>query len=160
MVTDHTGVIATTLPPASLPTAVNCCVVFTCRSAGFGVTVIVASAPLVTFTVAVPKIVPLVARTVLGNDPAVEPAVKTPLPETMVPPPFVTDQTGVIATTLPCASLPTAVKVCCALIAIVAGLGVTVIVASGPAVTVTVAVAVMPVQVIVMVAVPGVAPAV
>ena len=39
----QTGVIATTLPPATLPTAVNCCCAPTAMVAGLGVTVMVAS---------------------------------------------------------------------------------------------------------------------
>src|SRR6476619_7058935 len=94
----------------------------------------------VTVTVAEPKIVPLVARTVLLNVPVTPPAVNKPLPALMTPPPFTTDHTGVIATTLPPASLPTAVNCCGVLIASVTGFGVTVIVASGPGVTMAVAV--------------------
>src|ERR1700694_25031 len=139
LVTDQTGVIATTLPPASLPTAVNCCVAFVCTVAGFGVTVMVASAP-VPMTVALPETEPLVATTVLGNVPDAPPAVKRPVPATMLPPPAATVQTGVIGTMLPPASLPTAVNCCWAPGASVAGFGVTVIVASGPTVTMTVAV--------------------
>ena len=37
--TDQAGVIGTTLPLASRPTAVNCCVPLTTRVTGFGVTV-------------------------------------------------------------------------------------------------------------------------
>jgi hypothetical protein len=98
-------------------------------------------------TVAVPKIVPLVARTVFENVPVVVPAVNNPDAALMVPPPAVTDHTGVIGTTLPCASRPTAVNCCVVLMGSVAGLGATVIVASGPAMTVTVADAVIPRQV-------------
>jgi hypothetical protein len=94
-------------------------------------------------TVAVPNIEPLVARTVLLNVPVAPPAVNNPVLALMVPPPAVTDQTGVIATTLPCASLPTAVNCCVVLMGSV-GFGVTVIVASGPATTVTVADASIP----------------
>jgi hypothetical protein len=145
--TDHTGVIATTLPPASLPTAVNCCCVLIPSVTGFGVTVIVASGPGVTIAVAVPKMDPLVALTVFGNVPAVVPAVNNPVAALMVPPPAVTDHTGVIATTFPFASRPTAVYCWVPLIGIVPGFGVTVIVASGPATTVTVAEADIPRQV-------------
>jgi len=59
---------------------------------------------------------PLVARTVLGKLPAVPPAVKRPEPALIAPPPFVTVHTGVIGTTLPPASLPTAVNCCVVLI--------------------------------------------
>jgi hypothetical protein len=112
--------------------------------------------------VAVPKMVPLVARTVLANVPATVPAVKSPLLALMVPPPFVTDQTGVIVTTLLLASRPTAVYCWVPLIGIVPGLGVTVIVASGPAVTMIVAEADTPLHVTttVLVNVPAVVPAV
>src|ERR1700693_3873896 len=50
-----------------------------------------------TVTVAVPKIVPLVALTVLGNVPVVLPAVKRPEAATMVPGGLTVVQTGVIA---------------------------------------------------------------
>jgi hypothetical protein len=134
----------------------------TCRFAGFGVTVIVASAPAFTMTVAVPKIEPLVALTVLVNVPAAPPAVNAPVLALIDPPPAVTDQTGVIATTLLLASLPTAVNVCKPPGVSVAGFGVTVIVASGPAVTITVANDVIPLHVTdtVLVKVPAVVPAV
>src|SRR5450759_2713300 len=147
--TDQTrgGGIGTTLPPASLPTAANCCVVLMASVSGFGVTVIVKSGPAITMAVAVPKIVPLVARTVLVNVPVTAPAVKRPEPALMAPPPAVTDQTGVIATTLPFASRPTAVYCRVVLMGIVPGFGVTVIVKSGPEDTMIVAVTVMPLQV-------------
>src|ERR1019366_1824847 len=101
--------------------------------------VIVASGPAVTVTVAVPEIAPLVAVTVLVNVPGVVPGVNTPV-ALNVPHLATPDQVGVIATTLPLASLPTAVNCCVALMSSVVGVGVTVMVASGPAVTVTVAV--------------------
>src|ERR1035437_533331 len=132
--TVQVGVIATTLPPASLPAAVNCCVALMAIVAGFGVIVITASAPGVTVTVAVPEMVPLVAVTVLANVPAVVPAVKTPVVP-IVPPLATTAQVGVIATTLPPASVPAAVNGCVALMAIVAGFGVIVITARAPGVT-------------------------
>src|SRR5450756_1035753 len=135
--TDQTrgGGIGTTLPPASLPTAANCCVVLMASVSGFGVTVIVKSGPAITVTVAVPKIAPWVALTVLANVPIVLPAVKKPV-ALMLPGGLTVDQTGVIATTLPFASLPTAVNCCVPPMTSVAGFGVTVIVKSGPAVTV------------------------
>ena len=70
---------------------------------------------------------------------------KLPVP-LMVPPLATTDHVGVIATTLPLASLPVATNCCVPLTAIVTGLGVTVIVANGPALltTATEAVAVRP----------------
>src|SRR2546423_2970209 len=101
----------------------------------------------VTVTVAVPKILPLVARTVLLKVPVAPPAVNSPVAALMVPPPAVTDHTGVMATTLPVASLPTAVYCWVVLIGSVTGFGVTVMVASGPATTVTVADAAIPRQV-------------
>jgi hypothetical protein len=115
----------------------------------------------ITVTVAVPKIAPLVARTLFGNVPVVFPAVKRPEAATMVPGGLTVDQTGVIVTTLPLASLPTAVN-CCVAPTRSVGFGVTVIVASGPAVTMTVAVAETPLQVTttVLVYVPGTVPAV
>ena len=63
-------------------------------------------------TVAKPAIVPIVARTVFVKVPAVVPAVNRPVAALIVPPPATTDQSGVIATTLPLASLPTAVNCC------------------------------------------------
>src|ERR1019366_9234533 len=139
--TDHTGVRATTLPLASLPMAVNCCVRLTFSETGFGVTVIVASAPTATFTVAKPEMPPLVACTVLVYVPDTVPAVKRPVPLLMLPAvAFTTDQMGVNWTMLPTASLPTAVKVCRPPVARLLGFGLTVIDASGPAITVTVAV--------------------
>jgi hypothetical protein len=154
--------MGTVLPPASLPEAVYVSDVLTCMVPGFGVTTIEASGPAVTMAVAVPKIVPLVARTVLVNVPVTAPAVKRPDAALMVPPPAVTDQTGVIATTLPFASLPTAVYCRVVLMGMVPGFGVTVIVASAPGVTMTVAVTVIPLQVTatVLVNVPAVVPAV
>src|SRR5450759_1468777 len=121
-----------------------------------------AAAPAVTMAVAVPKIAPLVARTVLVNVPATAPAVKRPEAALMAPPPAVTDQTGVIATTLPLASRPTAVYCRVVLMGMVPGFGVTVIVASTPGVTMTVAVTVIPLQVTdtVLVNVPATVPAV
>ncbi len=123
-------------------------------------TVIDASAPAVTVTVAVPKIEPDVALTLFAKVPGVSPAVKSPVLALMVPGGLVVDQTGVMATTFPNASLPTAVNCCWVRIASVTGFGVTVIVASGPTVTVIVAVAVKPPHVTVTVLVPGVVGAV
>src|SRR5688572_4175642 len=144
--TDQTGVMPIGLPLASLPTAVNCWFVLISTDAGFGVTMMVTTvgAGGVTMTVAVPEMAPLVARTVFVNVPAVVPAVNAPLPAIIAPPPATTDHVGVIATTLPIASLPTAVNVCAPPNARVAGFGLTTIVANAPAVTFTVAVAVMP----------------
>jgi hypothetical protein len=119
----------------------------------------------VTIAVAVPKIVPLVALTVLVNVPTAPPAVKgavSPVvPAGIVPPPAVTDHVGANGEmTFPLASLPTAVYVIVVLMGSVPGFGVTVIVASAPAVTVIVAVAVTLLQVTVTVNVPAVVPAV
>jgi hypothetical protein len=136
--TDHTGEIAMTLPFPSRPVAANCCDEFVRSEAGFGVTVMLASAA-VTVTVAVPEIEPLVALTVLANVPVEDPAVKSP-PLVIVPPLAATDHVGVSGTTLPAASLPTAVYCCVAPTASDTGLGVTVIVANGPLMTMTVAV--------------------
>jgi hypothetical protein len=64
------------------------------------VTVIEASGPATTVTVAV-AVTPLeVAWIVLANVPGVEPAVKRP-PAPIVPPPAATDQVGVTAMTAP-----------------------------------------------------------
>src|SRR3954462_15496548 len=99
---------------------------------------------------AVPKIVPLVTRTVFANVPAVVPDVNTPVAP-IDPPPAVTVQTGVNATTLPAASFATAVNVWAVLVPSVAVGGVTTIVAIGPTVTLTVANADMPAFVTLMV---------
>src|SRR6476469_4785871 len=116
----------------------------------------VATGPAMTVTFALPLIVPDVAVTLSGYEPIVLPAVKSPVAATIVPGGLVALQTGVMATVFPKASFPTAVNCCCVPITRV-GFGVTVIVASGPAVMITVAVAVMPRQVarIVLVYVPG-----
>src|ERR1700720_251129 len=121
----------------------------------------------VTIAVAVPKIVPLVALTVLVNVPTAPPAVKgavSPVvPAGMVPPPAVTDHVGANGEmTLPLASLPTAVYVIVVLMGSVPGFGVTVIVASAPGVTMTVAgpEPPFPVPDTVLVNVPAVVPAV
>src|ERR1039457_2191592 len=65
--TAHVGAIATGFPARSLPTAVNCCVPFSVKVTGFGVTVMVASDPDATTTVAVAESMPLVALIVLAN---------------------------------------------------------------------------------------------
>ena len=161
--TDHIGESATMLPPASRPTAVNCCVPVMTSETGFGETVIVASGPVVTVTVAEPETAPLVARTVLENVPGAVPAVNRPAP-VIVPPLATTDQVGETETTLPPASRPTTVNCCVPLMASDTGFGVTVIVASAPVVTVTVTVAApdtLPlVAVTVLAKVPGTVPAV
>src|SRR5690242_19727246 len=141
--TDHVGEMAMTLLPASLPTAVNCCVPLAASVSGFGVTVMLASAPALTTTVAVPEMVPLAAFTVFGKEPSVVPAVNNPL-ALMAPPLATTDHVGVIVTTLFPASLPTAVNCCVALMDSVSGFGVTVMLASGPIVTITLAVPEIP----------------
>src|SRR5690242_8158905 len=117
-----------------------------------------------TITVAEPEMAPLVARTVFVNVPANGPAVKRPELGLIDPPPATTDQTGAIGTILPDASRPTAANCWKALGSIVAGFGVTVIVASTGDATVTVTVAVpeiVPlVALTVLVNVPAVTPAV
>lgn len=64
--TAHVGDTAMMLPFASRPVAANCCVELVSTEAGFGVTVIVASGPLVTLTVAKPARLSTLARTVLA----------------------------------------------------------------------------------------------
>src|ERR1035437_10213903 len=138
--TDQAGTITTMFPFASLPTAVNCCVPPVERLLGFGLTVIDASAPTATFTVAKPEMAPLVACTVFGYAPDTVPAVKSPVPLLMLPAvAFTTDQTGTITTMFPFASLPTAVKVCVPPVARVLAVGVTVTDATAPTATFTVA---------------------
>ena len=65
LITDHAGVMETTLLKASFPVAVNCRVAPLVTVVGFGVTTIEASGPGVTVTVAVPVTPPLLAVTVL-----------------------------------------------------------------------------------------------
>lgn len=109
--TDQVGEIATTLPAASVPTAVNCCVAPAASDAGLGVTVMLASGPAVTMTVAVLVRPPVVALTVPVNVSGVVPAVN--MPElVIVPPPATTDQVGVTATVSPAASTATAENCC------------------------------------------------
>ena len=83
------------------------------------------------------------ACTVLLNVFAVVPAVNRPV-ALIEPPPLITCHAGVIATTLFCASLATAVNCCVPPVASDAGFGVTVIVATGPAITDTEAAPLMP----------------
>src|SRR5689334_14134033 len=92
----------------------------------------------VTVTVALTEIEPLVAVTELEKVPGVPPAVNNPV-ALVLPPPFATDQTGVRLTGLPPASLPTATYCCVVPCCSDIGFGVTVMVASGPAITITVA---------------------
>jgi hypothetical protein len=93
--------------------------------AGFGVTVIVASGPAVTMTVA-NDVTPLhVTDTVLVNVPAVVPAVKSPAC-VIVPPPATTDHVGVTLRTAPFEALATAVNCCVPLTGMVAVVGVSV----------------------------------
>src|SRR5687768_16234567 len=116
-----------------------------------------------TVTVAVPEIEPLAALTVLLNVPATPPAVKRPVPELMVPPPFMTDQTKVSPVRgLPLASRPTAVNCWVAPAFTVAGFGDTTMLDSAPAVTLTVAVPEIEplVALTVLLYVPGTVPAV
>src|ERR1035437_2275942 len=134
--TDQAGTIATMFPFASLPTAVNCCVPPVERLLVLGLTVIDASAPRPTFTVAEPAMPLLVACTVLAYVPATVPAVKTPVPLLMLPAvAFRTDQAGTITTMFPFTSLPTAVNCCVPPVERLLVLGLTVIDASGPTAT-------------------------
>src|SRR4051812_13887318 len=137
--TAQTGEIAMTFPLPSRAVAANCWVLLVRTEAGLGVTVMLATTG-VTVTVAEPEMVPLVARTVLAYVPDVLPAVKRPVAAPIVPPPFAIDHTGVSTTALPLASLPVAVNCWVPPTASVAGVGVTVMVASAPEVTMTVAV--------------------
>src|SRR6185503_4224441 len=133
--TDQTGVIGVTLPPTSLPTAVNCCVPLIRTDPGVGDTVIVAGAPAVTVTVPAPETPPTVATIEFVNVPTVLPAVKSPVAALMVPPPATTDQTGVIVTMTPLASRPTAVNCSVCPTGTDPELDVIVIVATGPPLT-------------------------
>src|ERR1051326_885789 len=137
--TAHVGASSTTLPPASLPTAVNCWVPVMDKATGVGVTVMVANGPVVTTTVAVPETCPLVAWTVFAKVPGPVPAVNNPV-LVMAPPPATTAHVGASSTTLPPASLPTAVNRWVPVMDKATGVGVTVMVANGPVVTTTVAV--------------------
>src|ERR1035437_3697316 len=143
--TDQAGTITTMFPFTSLPTAVKVCVPPVARLLVLGLTVIDASAPTPTVTVAKPEMPPLVACTVLVYVPDTVPAVKSPVPLLMLPAvAFTTDQAGTITTMFPFTSLPTAVKVCVPPVARVLGFGLTVIDASGPTATFTVAKPEMP----------------
>ena len=102
-----------------------------------GATVMVASGPTITRTVAVPETVPLAARTVFANVPGCVPAVHSR--RTTVPPLATTDQVGVMARTLPAASLATAVNCRVPLMSRVAVSGLTVMLDNAPAITATVA---------------------
>ena len=100
---------------------------------GFGVMVMVASAPVVTETEANPETPPLDAWTVLAKVPADAPAVKTP-DALIVPPPATTDHVGVpeIVTALPRASCPVTMNCCVVPAATAFGFGVTTMIANGP----------------------------
>src|ERR1043166_5315719 len=106
---------------------------------GVGLTVMAASGPVVTATVAVPERRPLVAWTVFAKVPGPVAAVNSPV-LVMAPPPATTGPAGAMATTLPPASAPTALDGWVRVMGRVAGVGVRVMVANGPVVTVTVAV--------------------
>jgi hypothetical protein len=93
----------------------------------------------VTVTVAVPEVAPLDACTVFEKVPVAVPAVNRPV-LLIVPPPATTAHVGVMPTILPYASLPVAVNCLFVRAGTLAGFGVTVILASGPAFTTTVAV--------------------
>jgi hypothetical protein len=78
---------------------------------GFGVTVIVATGPAVTMTVA-KAVMPLhVTETVLVNVPGAVPVVKSPVC-VIVPPPATTAYVGVTLRTLPFEALATVVNCC------------------------------------------------
>src|SRR5512133_3124039 len=128
--TDQVGVNCTTLPAASRPTAVNCCVAATASVTGVGTTVIVASGPAGTVMEACPEMEPTDATTVFVNTPVVGPAVNIP-PEATVPPPAAMDHVGVIAMARPSASYPTA-TICCVPPTINVALGVTVMLTRVP----------------------------
>src|SRR5689334_16389104 len=100
---DQVGLTGTMLPPASMPTTANCCVVATASVTGFGVRVIDARAPGVTMIDARPAMGPTEATTVFTNDPATRPAENIPL-GLMVPAFASTDHVGVIETSRPSAS--------------------------------------------------------
>ena len=138
LVTVQIGMMLTTLPAASRPTAVNCCCVLAAIDTGVGVTVMVATtgaggvATVVTMTVAKAERDPLVARIVFVNVPATEPAVKSPIGE-MVPPPETTLQVGVAEIGAPAASVPSATNCWVPFTASVWGFGMTVsTVSTGP----------------------------
>ncbi|MGD0993734.1 MAG: hypothetical protein ABR998_14835 [Gemmatimonadales bacterium] len=128
-----------------MPTAVYCWLALVPTLWLGGVTVMVARTPGVTVTVAKPETLPaaqsavLHALTVLTNGPDTVPAVNKPVP-LMAPPLATTDHVGVIATTFPLPSLPTAVNCWVPLMARTCGLGVTVMLARAEVDTVTVAV--------------------
>jgi hypothetical protein len=95
-VTDQMGVKETALLLASLPAALNCCVEPAANVVEVGVTAMLASAPGLTVTAALPDTLPEAAMTV--PVPATV-AVRRP-DELIVPIPPVTDQFGAIDTAL------------------------------------------------------------
>src|ERR1043166_8500371 len=101
------------------------------RVTGVGVRVMVANGPVVTTTVAVPETCPLVAWTVFAKVPGTVAAVNSPV-LVMAPPPATTAHVGASSTTLPPASLPTAVNCWVPVMDKATGVGVTVMVANGP----------------------------
>ena len=82
------------------------------RVFGFGVTVMLAKAPVVTTTVAVPEIGPTLATRVFVKVPETVPAVNMPV-VFVLPPPAATDQLGSTEMTFPATSFTMAVN-CCA----------------------------------------------
>src|SRR5262245_26120751 len=72
----HDGVTGTTLPALSRPVTVICWLWLMARLTGLGDSVIDATPPTVTVTVAYAVTEPLVARTVFVNVPRLMPAVK------------------------------------------------------------------------------------
>src|ERR1035437_5202884 len=135
--TDQAGTITTMFPFTSLPTAVKVCTPPVERLLVLGLTVIDASAPTATFTVAKPAMPVLVACTVLAYVPDTVPAVKTPVPLVMLPAvAFRTDQAGTSTTMFPFASLPTPVNCCVPPVEMLLGFGLTVIDAKAPGITV------------------------
>jgi hypothetical protein len=106
----HTGVKGTSLPRASTPTAVSCCVPFGDNMIALGVMRILSrgsgrGGP--TLILALPVRFPLLASIVFVNSPRVNPAVNRP-ELLIVPPPATTDQVGDRVTELPLASRPAA----------------------------------------------------
>ena len=78
--------------------------------AGFGVTVMLASGPATTMTVAEAVRPPLEATTVFVKVPGVLPAVNSP--DAAIVPPVVADHEGETVTATPAASVPVAVNCC------------------------------------------------
>src|SRR5207248_2044241 len=104
------GVMPTALAYMSFPVAVNVVMAWVCTLALDGATVMLASAPGLTVTLAVPDALPEVARTVLLKVPAAVPAVNRPVMLTPPPPLTTLHVTGAPGIGVPALSVTVAVN--------------------------------------------------